>query len=340
MVRGHPCVMRPKKARFFALLPLIAKETVGLLGSAPGGLPGGRCRAPLAISEVAVFDSTRGPSCRLPCRDLAPLGGGLTRADDGGRPLYDRSVPPELLHLLFDTLAYGVGFAILRAQRRQQDFLPSATRWTLVVAAVLGALVGAKVLHWLANPSQWASFVEQPLLLLGGKTLVGGLLGGWAAVEVAKRRLGVEQRTGDLYVLPLIVGIGIGRLGCFFAGLSDRTYGRVTTLPWGVDFGDGLARHPTQLYELVFVLLLVPVLFRRPPAEVGIRFRAFVLAYLAFRLGVDFLKPYDRLFGLQPIQWACLGVLLQQARELPKISAWLLDVPSSRLPPADLEALE
>jgi prolipoprotein diacylglyceryltransferase len=49
--------------------------------------------------------------------------------------------------------------------------------------------------------------------------------------------------------LPLAIGIAVGRLGCFFAGLDDFTYGTPTTLPWGHDFGDGIARHPVQLYE-------------------------------------------------------------------------------------------
>ena len=41
----------------------------------------------------------------------------------------------------------------------------------------------------------------------------------------------------------------IGRWGCHFAGLADGTYGVPTTLPWGVDYGDHIARHPVALYE-------------------------------------------------------------------------------------------
>lgn len=157
------------------------------------------------------------------------------------------------------------------------------------------------------------------MLLLGGKTIVGGLLGGWIVVEVLKRRLGVTARTGDVYVGPLILGMVIGRIGCFLAGLSDGTYGVATSLPWGVDFGDGISRHPTQLYEIVFLILIAWILFRpslpsTPPN--GLRFRALILSYAIFRLLVDFLKPYDRVWGMNPIQWACLIALCLCYRDL------------------------
>ena len=57
-------------------------------------------------------------------------------------------------------------------------------------------------------------------------------------------------------VWPIAVGLAIGRVGCFLAGLHDDTYGLPTALPWGVDFGDGTPRHPTQLYEIAVVLPL------------------------------------------------------------------------------------
>ncbi|MEM8931085.1 MAG: hypothetical protein AAGE94_07910 [Acidobacteriota bacterium] len=104
---------------------------------------------------------------------------------------------PEFVHTLFGLAAYSVGFAVFRYQRRRADFLAGPTRWTLVVAAVLGAAAGAKVLHWLANPSRWSTYAEDPTTLLAGNTLVGGLLGGWIAVEVVKARLGITERTGD-----------------------------------------------------------------------------------------------------------------------------------------------
>jgi prolipoprotein diacylglyceryltransferase len=126
-----------------------------------------------------------------------------------------------------------------------------------------------------------------------------------------KARYGITRRTGDALVLPLVVSIAIGRVGCFLWGLSDETYGTATSLPWGIDFGDGVARHPTQLYEIGFLALLGLALTRpgiRAWPE-GARFDAFLFAYLAFRLAIDFLKPYQRFpdaIGLAATQWACV----------------------------------
>jgi prolipoprotein diacylglyceryltransferase len=145
--------------------------------------------------------------------------------------------------------------------------------------------------------------------LLGGKTIVGGLLGGWAGVEIAKKRLGIAHSTGDGYVFPLVLGMSVGRIGCFLTGLADHTYGTHTSLPWAVDFGDG-PRHPTQLYEIGFLLLVGAVFLarlRRPRAN-GELFRLFMLGYFAFRLVVEFIKPRYTIpyVGLSSIQIASL----------------------------------
>jgi phosphatidylglycerol---prolipoprotein diacylglyceryl transferase len=87
------------------------------------------------------------------------------------------------------------------------------------------------------------------------------LIFGLALVEIVKRSIGLRTSTGDLYAIPLAIGIAIGRIGCFLTGLSDNTYGKPTSLPWAINFGDGIPRHPTQLYEIVFLLILTPVLF-------------------------------------------------------------------------------
>ncbi len=53
----------------------------------------------------------------------------------------------------------------------------------------------------------------------------------------------------------------IGRVGCFLTGLSDATCGVRTDLPWGVDYGDGVPRHPAQIYEILFLLALGTMLW-------------------------------------------------------------------------------
>ena len=75
-------------------------------------------------------------------------------------------------------------------------------------------------------------------------------------MEFAKKLLVVRVSSGDLMVYPLLLALVIGRIGCFLEGLDDGTFGVAYSLPWAIDFGDGIRRHPTQLYELLFALLL------------------------------------------------------------------------------------
>lgn len=153
------------------------------------------------------------------------------------------------------------------------------------------------------------------------KMIVGGLLGGWLGLEVAKSRLGIESKTGDLFVWPLALGLSLGRLGCFLTGLADHTYGLPTTLPWGVDFGDHVLRHPTQMYEMIFVLLMTLVVQRRQDLPPGGRFRLWMAAYLGFRFLSDWLKPVLHLYaGLSAIQWASLLGLIYSLYSLRHLS--------------------
>jgi len=220
-------------------------------------------------------------------------------------------------HWVFETLAYFVGarlYGYVKGQR--PDPIGTEHRWWVVAAAFVGAIVGSKLLVLLDHPQLTADSLAQPLALLEGKTIVGGLVGAWLAVELVKRRLGITERTGDVFAIPLTVAIAVGRVGCFLTGLDDNTHGLPSSLPWAVDFGDGIPRHPAQLYEIAFLLLvLLPLLvarYRRPHAQ-GELWTLFILGYLAFRLGLEFLKPGDPIGGLTAIQWVCASVLVWYA---------------------------
>lgn len=233
---------------------------------------------------------------------------------------------PLHAHLVFEMLAYTLGFQLfLRLRRREpSESVPFEQLAWILVGAVFGALVGSKLLAWVEHPRHYLAHLDDPQTWVGGKTIVGGLLGGWAGVEVAKKCVGVSSRTGDLYVYPLLLAIAVGRVGCFLTGLDDMTHGVATSLPWGVDFGDGVRRHPTQLYEIAWLTLLavaLRVVDRALPATPGLRFRFFLGGYLAFRAAVEWIKPSPKGYGgLSAIQIASLvGVglcLLQSVRLL------------------------
>jgi phosphatidylglycerol:prolipoprotein diacylglycerol transferase len=234
--------------------------------------------------------------------------------------LFGHSIPA---HPVMETIAYTGGFAFYRyLRRRWTGPVPSAeaTLWILV-GAVFGALLGAKSL---AIVESWPSYLQlwrdthNPGLVLSAKTIVGGVLGGWAGVEVSKKILRVTISTGDLFVFPLAMGMAAGRVGCFLTGLPDDTCGNHTTVPWAVNFGDG-PRHPAQLYDIVFLILIsIPLaIVARRPHTPGRIFKLFVMAYCVYRLSVEFIKPTGPHYvGLSAIQWACAGGAV--------VAGWLL----------------
>lgn len=223
---------------------------------------------------------------------------------------------PGAVHAFFESLALLAGsryYWVLR--RRAGASLLSGANYAVLAGCVLGAAIGNKLVFWIEMPHLFAQHGHGLGLLMSGQSIVGGLLGGLIGVEAAKKWAGQRESTGDWFVFPFLLGLMIGRVGCFLAGLADGTYGVETSLPWGVDFGDGVPRHPVQLYEIAFAAVLWRVLRRMKPyleAQPGLLFKVMLASYLAWRLVVEFIKPlpYAYPLGLSGIQWVCLLALL------------------------------
>ena len=222
-----------------------------------------------------------------------------------------------LAHAIFEWLALGIGAQIYRRTSAQGEIakVDSRKRLLLVLGAVTGAAAGNKLAFLIYDPQALHALLAGRELFVGGQSIVGGLLGGLLGVELTKRLTGVTSSTGDAFVVPILVGIIIGRVGCFVAGLHDGTFGNPTTLPWAYDFGDGVRRHPTQIYDQLFALALLVVLARlRPTIRVvpGLEFKLMLAAYLAWRLAIDSIKPKPFIYPmhLSGIQLVCLVALL------------------------------
>ena len=167
------------------------------------------------------------------------------------------------VHFAFEAggyLAAAILYVVVR--QRRGDTIPDSSRAAVLAAAAVGATIGTRLLFWLCDPALTLRSLTNPAYLLGGKTVVGGLLGGLIGVEITKRIIGVRRSTGDLFVLPMIVAMCIGRVGCFLAGPIDHTAGNPTDLPWGIAIADGVRRHPVALYEIAFLLLIAVVMPR------------------------------------------------------------------------------
>jgi prolipoprotein diacylglyceryltransferase len=169
---------------------------------------------------------------------------------------------------------------------------PAWQRWALGLAAFVGGIFGAKLPFVLsAASSPWTAAAW----LADGKTIITGMAGAYAAVELAKLALGMRVKTGDSFALPLALAMTVGRWGCFFNGCC---YGTPTDLPWGIDFGEGFRRHPTQIYESVFHLTMAMVLlyFMRRGIWRSHLLQFYLIAYCVFRVATEFVRP-------EPVWW-------------------------------------
>jgi len=217
-------------------------------------------------------------------------------------------------HLVFDIFAYSIGFFLFSYTRSVlSDPIPINNRQAIIVAAIGGALLGACVIGGLEQPDLFFN-PPSPQYYLAQKSIVGGLVGGLIGVELIKKVIGETRSSGDRFVFPLIVGMTIGRIGCFLTGVSDQTVGNASTLPWAIDQGDGVLRHPTSLYEILFLGALGLLLYRAQQTRVlpnGLLFKFFMVGYLTYRFCVEFIKPtHALLLGLSAIQFVSFCCIL------------------------------
>ncbi len=190
---------------------------------------------------------------------------------------------------LFSVLAYSAGGAIIYFEAKRKKYNSENVLY-IVFAALLGGLIGSKLGSALFVYPDF--YIKNPLAILfpevGGKTIVGGLIGGYLGVVIAKKVLKVKRSTGDLFAPGLALGIAIGRIGCFLNGCC---YGIPTSLPWGI-FYKGAIRHPTQIYESIFCFMLFLYLWvvRKKVRKEGDLFKIFLLIYSFFRFWIEFLR--------------------------------------------------
>lgn len=171
-------------------------------------------------------------------------------------------------------------------------------RVALIYAAGLaGAFAGAKLAFlfaegWLHfdDPNRW-------LVWLSGKSIMGALPGGWAAVEIAKKALGYRETTGDRFAMLMPVPLILGRIGCLNAGCCGGivcSFGRWPSVQVEIGF---------QVVAMVFFWAL-----RRKQLQTGQHFHLYLIGYGLFRFAHEFMrvtpKPFWGLSGYQIIALA------------------------------------
>ena len=218
-------------------------------------------------------------------------------------------------HLVFDALAWttGMSVGVLLYRWRLREVTAEVARVAdggyfacLAVGAIAGAYLSGSFTFW-----------GQGVFALA-HSVAGALVGAIVGVELYKLARGIRMSTGIVFAGPFAAGVAVGRWGCLFAGPADQTFGVATLLPWAVDLGDGVGRHPVQVYESLSMALFA-IAF-----AIGLRVRAtwamwhgfywLAIAYGAQRFAWEFLKPYPPLVGpLNHFHLMCAGLVVYGA---------------------------
>lgn len=224
-----------------------------------------------------------------------------------------------LWHIVLETIGFLAGYRyFVYLRKRQSDSIESENRTWILIGATFGALLGSRLVGGFENPPDMLASKNVLAHFYENKTIVGGLLGGLFGVELIKKIIGEKQKSGDLFTYPIILGMIIGRIGCFSMGVYEETYGIATSLPWGMNLGDGMLRHPVALYEIFFLgctWIFLVMVEKIIGFDTGAKFKLFMILYLFFRLLLDFIKPHFTFsFGISTIQLACIAGLIYYSR--------------------------
>ena len=210
--------------------------------------------------------------------------------------------------------------------------IPADFVYTTAFWIVLAGLIGARLTHVLDSldfyadhPSQIFAFWQGGLGWYGG--LLGGTLAGVICARVSKIPLG---RFADAVALGGFLGLAIGRIGCTLNGCD---YGIRTSFPGAVIYTHpnslapiGVPVHPTQVYELIYNLIVFVVLVKlrgrfKPD---GSLFLIYLSLYSLWRVLISFLSegiPF--IFGIQQAQFIGIVVLALAVFRLVSRTQWI-----------------
>ena len=215
-------------------------------------------------------------------------------------------------YAIFNMLALLIGMTIFVIEAKRKN-IDNKTIIIIMISCLLGSSLGSKLPIWIYYSRSIIENLPDIKLLFTGRTVVGGIIGGWIFVEIAKRVGKIKVSTGDLFAPAVAAGLVIGRIGCFLGGCC---YGIESHLPWACDFGDRVMRHPTQIYSMIFDLglfIYMVVIGRRPKRE-GFLFRRFLLLYFIFRFMIEFIRVTPKiLFFLSGFQLTSIVVFVYLA---------------------------
>ena len=216
----------------------------------------------------------------------------------------------------FIILGLTVGFFIYFYLKKEAGYSRDENSIYILAGGLLGGFSGAILTEIILN---FKIFIKNwQVFVISGRTITGGILGGMLGVFIVKKIMGIKEKMGNLFAPAIAIGIAIGRLGCFFRGCC---YGIRCHCLWAVDFGDGVYRHPTQIYESIFMFAMFLFLwFYRKKAKPGELFYLLGTGYFAFRFLIEFIRVNPKLGFLTEFQWiSIIGLIIFQLKYKRKI---------------------
>lgn len=228
----------------------------------------------------------------------------------------------------FFVLAFIVAsFLFFREAKKKR--IEENTIWTILLLILLGAILGGRLFFIFEN---FSYFLSKPLEAFafgkGGETSYGGIILStlfvWLYCKLSKNQNKPKfSQVLDIVAPCLALGLAIARIGCF---LNWDDFGHQCLFPWGIKVDGDIVRHPTQLYEMFYCLIIFGVLlwfkkiketstkntrFKQLLQKDGALFLLFLISYSVFRFFNDFLRVYQNYFlGLALSQWILMITFL------------------------------
>ncbi len=193
-------------------------------------------------------------------------------------------IPSYPIMIILAVVAGLIVFALNIKKEKNRDNI-----YWLFIAAFFGGTIGAKIPMLIRNFDTLLNS-RDIYSALSGRTVVGGLVGGIIAAIWTRKKLGIKKRFGNQFVPAVALAIAIGRVGCLLQGCC---FGKTSKVAWAIDFGDGVKRHPTQIYEIIFFLtwfVLSLSLNKKDKMKEGILFQFFILTYFIFRFLIEYIR--------------------------------------------------
>ena len=230
-------------------------------------------------------------------------------------------------HDAFTALGLLAGLLLYYHELRKRSMLGFPI-FVISVVAIFGGGLGARLITAWEHLPYYSNRAGAPLTYVishSGKSIIGGILGGYVAFVLTKRLFGYTRSTGDCYAAAIPLALVIGRVGCF---LSELPLGKPTSLPWGVSGSEAAAgrfascpgcggpMHPSMVYEVLFHLaaLFLIVRYRDRVVVQGETLKLYLLAAAVFRFLVEFVRANEEqvagLTGPQLVLIPLTGLLL------------------------------